>query len=70
MKKSDVKCPYCGQSYYREDYSTTTAMYFPPVYKNGVNINPDRNITTYVCTCYECGKNFTYQTKCGEIFDN
>lgn len=53
-------CPHCGESYYMENYSTTTAVYYPPVYKNGVNINPDRNTITTYCTCLNCGKNFSY----------
>lgn len=53
-------CPHCGESYYMENYSMTTAVYYPPIYKNGVNINPDRNTTTTHCTCMNCGKNFTF----------
>lgn len=53
-------CPYCGDSCYREDYSTTTAMYYPPIYKDGININPDRNKTTTNCTCMNCGKEFSF----------
>lgn len=54
------QCPYCGKSYYMENYTTTTAVYYPPVYKDGVNINPDRNQSVTNCTCLNCGKNFTY----------
>jgi hypothetical protein len=54
-------CPHCGESYYMENYSTTTAMYYPPIYKNGVNINPDRNTTTTYCTCLNCGKEFSFE---------
>ena len=36
-----IKCPQCGDSYYMGKYATTTAMYFAPIYKDGVNINPD-----------------------------
>lgn len=54
-----AKCPHCGDSYYRENYSHTTAVYYPPIYKNGVNINPDRNTSTTYCTCMNCGKDFT-----------
>ena len=50
----------CGESYYQENYTTTTAVYYPPIYKNGVNINPDRNQSATFCTCLNCGKNFTY----------
>lgn len=55
------KCPHCGESYYMENHSRSTAMYFPPIYKNGVNINPDRNITTTYCTCMNCGKEFSFK---------
>lgn len=56
-----VRCPHCGESYYMENHSECTAMYFPPIYKDGVNINPDRNVTTTHCTCMNCGKNFNYK---------
>ena len=49
------KCPECGKSYYTVGASCTTLMYFPPVYKDGVNINPDRNQSTTELTCMECG---------------
>ena len=51
-----AKCPHCGKSYYTENYTTTTCMYFPPIYRNGVNINSDRNKSTTHCTCMSCGK--------------
>lgn len=60
----DVKisplCPHCGESYYRELQSISTAKYYPPIYKDGVNINPDRNTTTTECECLNCGKHFSY----------
>ena len=56
-----IRCPHCGESYYMVNYSECTAMYFPPIYKDGVNINPDRNITTTHCTCMNCGKGFNYE---------
>lgn len=56
-----IICPYCGESYYEELYSTRTMVYYPPIYKNGVNINPDRNTTTTNCRCLNCGKNFSYK---------
>lgn len=61
IKIINVNCPHCGESYYRENYSTTTAVYYPPIYKDGVNINPDRNTTTTHCTCMNCGKNFSFK---------
>ena len=54
-------CPHCGESYYMENYSTSTCMYYPPIYKDGVNINPDRNTTTVHCTCMNCGKEFSFE---------
>jgi len=55
----DVKCPYCGESYYTVLYSNSTCVYYPPIYKDGVNINPDRNTRTTHCQCLNCGKEFT-----------
>ena len=62
---TDVKinhlCPYCGESYYKELQSMMTAVYYPPIFKNGVNINPDRNKTITECKCLNCGKHFSYE---------
>jgi len=58
MKNESIKCPYCGKSYYKEESSMSTAMYFQPVYKDGININPDKNIYTTNCKCLNCGKDF------------
>lgn len=54
-------CPHCGKSHYMELYSSSTAVYYPPIYKDGVNINPDKNTTTTYCRCMECGKEFSFQ---------
>lgn len=62
-----IKCPKCGKSHYMEKYTTRTAMYFTPIYKDGVNINPDRNISTTTCICLECQHVFTYQKRGGEL---
>jgi len=62
-----INCPKCGASYYQEAYSTCTTMYYPPIWKDGININPDRNITTTVCHCLNCGQIFSYKTCGGEI---
>ena len=53
-------CPHCGDSQYMENYSTRTAVYYPPIYKDGVNINPDRNTTSVNCTCMNCNKEFCF----------
>ena len=56
--KSNIKCPHCGESYYTEMYGYSTAAYYPPIWKDGVNINPGRNKTTTHCKCLNCGKEF------------
>lgn len=56
--KSNIKCPHCGASYYTEKYSESTCVYYSPIWKDGVNINPDRNKITTHCKCLNCGKEF------------
>ena len=65
----DVRCPKCGESYYMVNYSTRTAAYYPPIFKDGVNVNPDGNIETTVCYCLNCHHEFTYQTRYGRIWN-
>ena len=55
---TNKKCPHCGESYYTELYSTSTTVHYSPIYKNGVNINPDRNKCTTRCRCLNCHKEF------------
>ena len=57
--RGQAVCPHCGARYYTELYSTSTAVYYPPIYKDGVNINPDQNQTTTLCECMACGKRFS-----------
>ena len=51
----NIKCPKCGAKYFEVGPSYCTAVYYPTIIKDGVNINPDLNksVTTY--TCCECG---------------
>lgn len=63
-----IRCPQCKQSYYVEKFTASTAVYYPPVYKNGVNINPDKNITAHYCRCCNCGNEFTYSTRMGKLY--
>lgn len=53
------RCPYCDENYYIAGPTTVTCLCYPSVYKNGVNINPDRNIHTTQCQCLNCNKYFT-----------
>lgn len=53
-------CPYCNKDYYIINYTTSTAMYYPPIYKECVNINQDKNYVNTHCTCLNCGNSFSY----------
>ena len=64
-----IKCPNCHGSYYRENYTIGTLLYFPPVYKDGININPDGNTYKTHCTCLDCKNRFSYSMKYGKIID-
>lgn len=52
---SNIKCPKCGAKYFEVGSSDCTAVYYPTIIKDGVNINPDRNQCTTAYTCCECG---------------
>lgn len=54
-------CPHFGKSYYQERYSMTTAMGWVPIYRDGVLMNSNPNITTTYCYCLNCGKEFSYK---------
>lgn len=54
-----LMCPHCGESYYMKLYSTCTAVNYPEIYKDGVNINKDRNTHTTHYQCLICNKEFT-----------
>ena len=62
-----IKCPNCGGSHYQYHYSTTTAMGWAQVYKDGVLQNSNPNVSTSYCTCCECGHDFYYTEQYGEI---
>ena len=67
--RKNVKCPYCNESYFKELSVTRQAAYYPPIYKDGININPDKNKTFTRCHCMNCGKDFTYITKLDELIE-
>ena len=60
-------CPNCGESYYAVRYSTSTAVYYPAIYKDGKNINNDANISTTYVTCYNCHHDFSVREQFGQI---
>ena len=49
------ECPFCGKNHFSDTAGTSTLMYFSPIWKDGVNINPDRNATQFIRTCLVCG---------------
>ena len=51
----DIRCPKCGKSYFTVGPTVSTCVYYPPIIKDGVNINPDHNIHRTSYTCCECG---------------
>ena len=60
------KCPYCGECYYQESYTTSTLLYCPTVIKNGKVVSKDLNTSTTHCHCLNCGKDFTISHQDGK----
>ena len=61
--KASIKCPHCGDSYFKELYSETTLIGWAPIYKDGVLMNKNPNTVTIECQCISCGKMFTHKGK-------
>ena len=62
-----LKCPKCNSTGpLSQGASMTTTVYYPPVWENGVNINPDGNTTTTEFICEKCGCKFSAKFKHGE----
>lgn len=55
---TNKKCPHCGESYWSPRDATITAVYYEPIYKDGININPDRNTVSRTYHCWACGKDW------------
>ena len=58
VSKMGWKCPECGENYFTESCGMTTLLYYQPIYRNGKNINPDRNNTTWTRYCKGCDTNW------------
>lgn len=63
-----IKCPNCGASHYMEGPSQRTLLYCPPIWKDGVNQNPDTNITTTEAHCLDCNFDFEIKEQNGETW--
>ncbi len=59
-------CPNCGQSHYTDSAIETTAVHYPPIIKDGVNVNPDRNRRRFTRTCIACGTTATVEVDAGK----
>lgn len=56
----------CENPTYSQGLSMMTCAYYPPVFdENGVNTNPDRNVTTNTYACTKCGKSWSVATQYG-----
>lgn len=53
-----IECPNCHSRHFYVKGGYVTAMYFQPEIKDGVDINPDRNIHTEEFECCECHHRF------------
>jgi hypothetical protein len=52
---------------FRGSMTTTTAMYYQPIYdKKGNNLNPDGNITSGTISCAVCNRLWVSSTQYGE----
>lgn len=60
MNKEIHFCPQCGASFYRVDYQTTTAVFYPMIIKDVARNYQTGNNTTTHCTCMNCGVKFSF----------
>ena len=60
LEERVISCPHCGESCYQIDFGCSTLVYYMPIYKDGVNINTQKNKIAYYCTCMNCGMKFSF----------
>jgi len=66
MKTPNPECPREHCQFSHSGGSSTLVAYIPIYDKNGVNINPDANTTTFKVNCLTCGKTWAGKTCMGE----
>ena len=54
-------CPHCGKSHYAVHYSVSTLVGWTPIYKDGVLMNQNPNVTTTYCNCLNCGQDCNFK---------
>ena len=64
--KFEWKCPVCNEDKLIQGTSHSTLVYYPPIYENGVNINPDMNVTTTIFTCVKNCHEFVVKSQHGK----
>jgi hypothetical protein len=66
MKNPNPECPR-EDCRFTQSFGTTTLVAYIPIYdKNGVNINPDANTTTFKVNCLSCGKMWVGKSRLDE----
>lgn len=66
MKTPNPECPREDCRFTHSGGRTTLVAYIPTYDKNGVNINPDRNTTTFDVSCGSCGKMWVGKSRLDE----
>lgn len=75
MINPNPECPR-DDCMYLQGGGQSTLAYYPSIYdKNGVNTNPDRNITTFTLKCLTCDKMWKCASQLGlttyeEVLEN
>ena len=64
--KFEWKCPVCNDDTLTRGTSLATSVYYPPIYKDGENINPDMNVSTTNFTCVKNGHEFVVKSQHGK----
>ena len=65
IMKFEWKCPVCNNDTLIRGTSLATLVYYPPIYKDGENINPDMNVSTTYFTCSN-GHEFVVKSQHGK----
>lgn len=66
MKNPNPECPREDCRFTHSGGTSTLVAYIPIYDKNGVNINPDANTTTFSVNCSSCGKMWVGRTRLGK----
>lgn len=62
----NFECPNCHSHKWIDHGTASTLAYYPPIYENGININPDKNIHKTIAECGECHRIWEIRQRYGE----